>query len=127
MHRTPMAMLWARTALVWFLATMAFGMYLGITGRFGQTSAHAHLGLLGWLSPLGFALLYSFAAIETAGLSHRLQWAMFNIGLVVQVTAMWMVLQQGAPWGMVIGIGGAIVIVSIAWLIALLWPRLRTG
>ena len=57
----PITFLWAKTGLVWFLLTMIFGMYLGLTGQFGASSPHAHLGLLGWLSSIAFAFLWSVA------------------------------------------------------------------
>jgi hypothetical protein len=58
-HMNAMTGFWARTGLIWFLVTMSFGMYLGITQQFGFSSPHAHMGLLGWLSSAAFAFLYS--------------------------------------------------------------------
>ena len=121
------ASLWARTGLVWFVATMAFGMYLGLTGQFGASSGHAHLGLLGWLTPIAFTLLWT-AADPDGSLAKRARfhWALHNFGLVVQVSGLWMVIRTGDPfYGRMIGIGGLILIVATLWLIAMLWPRLR--
>ena len=120
--------LWARTGLIWFLATMSFGMYLGITSQFTASSPHAHLGLLGWLSSIAFAFLWSIADPEgqKVGLA-RLHWAVHNLGLIVLVWAMWMVIKtgDGDTYGPMIGMGGLVIILGTLWLIVLLWPRLR--
>jgi len=98
MTLNKMTALWARTGLIWFLLTMAFGMYLGLTGQFGASSSHAHLGLLGWLSAIAFAFLHSVADPEgrlaRAGPAH---WALHNLGLVVHATCLWLVIKTGNP------------------------------
>ena len=121
---TPMVSLWARTALIYFLATMAFGLYLGLTQQFHASSPHAHLGLLGWLSSLGFAFLHAFAdpsgQLRTGG---RIHWILHNLGVAVHGVALWLTI-QGRPLGMVIGIGGMIIIAATLLLVALIWKRL---
>jgi hypothetical protein len=127
MTMNPIAALWARTGLIWFLLTMVFGMYLGLSGQFGASSPHAHLGLLGWLSSIAFAFLWSVADRdgELAGRA-RLHWAAHNLGMVVQVSSLWLVIRTGNPvFGMAIAGGGAIIILATLGLIAMLWPRLR--
>ena len=118
--------LWARTGLVWFLATMAFGMYLGMSHQFGASSPHAHLGLLGWLSSIGFAFLWSIADPEglIAGRA-KLHWAVHNLGMLVQVSGLWMVIRTGnGAYAMMIVLGGLTIILATLFLIVLLWPRL---
>lgn len=118
--------LWARTGLLWFVLTMAFGMYLGVTGQFGASSAHAHLGLLGWLTPVAFALLWSLADPE-AQLARRAQvhWAIHNLGMIVQVSGLWMVIRTGdEAYGRMIALGGLTILLATLWLAAMLWRRL---
>lgn len=121
---TPMVSLWARTGLIYLLATMAFGLYLGLSGQFGASSPHAHLGLLGWLSALAFAFLHAVADPEgqLRG-GGRVHWALHNVGVLVHAVALWLTL-QGRPLGMVIGIGGLIVILATLLFVALIWGRL---
>ncbi|HEV2745843.1 MAG TPA: hypothetical protein VGW34_00920 [Allosphingosinicella sp.] len=124
---TSATALWAKTGLLWFLATMVFGLYLGLTQQFGASSPHAHLGLLGWLSAAAFAFLHAAADPdgELTGRA-RLHWGAHNLGMVVQVTSLWMVIRTGdGRYGMLIGIGGLIIILATLGLIAMLWPRLR--
>jgi hypothetical protein len=102
-------------------------MYLGVTGQYGSSSAHAHLGLLGWLSSAGFALTY--AAADPNGELHRrarLHWLAHNLGLAVQASAMWLVIKTGnGIFGMLIGLGGLIITVATLWFAAMIWRRLR--
>ena len=128
MSLNAMTSMWARTGLIWFLATMTFGMYLGITSQFTASSPHAHLGLLGWLSSIAFAFLWSIADPENQTVwPARLHWAVHNLGLIVLVWGMWMVIRTGEEmYGGIIGLGGLTIILATLWLIFLLWPRLRT-
>lgn len=121
-----MTALWARTALLWFLATMCFGMYLGMTQQFGASSPHAHLGLLGWLSSIAFAFLWRIADPQGQMTKRaRIHWMLHNLGMVVQVSGLWMVIKTGnGVYGMVIALGGATIILATLWLAVMLWGRL---
>jgi hypothetical protein len=126
MKLNAMSGLWLRTGLIWFLVTMMLGMYLGMTKQFGMSSPHAHLGLLGWLSSAAFALVHAVA--DPAGeltRRGRVHWVAHNIGLVVQVSSLWLVLKTGdETFGMFIALGGLILIISTLGLLAMVWLRL---
>lgn len=124
---SAMTSLWAKTGLGWFLATMLFGMYLGMTQQFGASSPHAHLGLLGWLSSIAFAFLWSAADPDGRKLTAaRIHWSLHNLGLIIQVSGLWMVIKTGNhSYGMVIALGGATVIAATLWLMVSIWPLLR--
>jgi hypothetical protein len=127
MRMNAMTGLWARTALVWFLITLSFGMYMGMTGHFHLAPSHAHMGLLGWLSSAVFALIYGVSSEGPAGgLAARAHWAMHNLGVAIMTGALFMELSNpGTGWGGVIPIGGTIILVAAAWLTVMMWPRLR--
>ena len=126
---TRMTSLWARTGLIWFLLTMAFGMYLGLTGQFGASSPHAHLGLLGWLSAFAFAFLHAVADPGGRLLGRgRIHWALHNLGLVVHATSLWLIIQTGdEKYGMFIGLGGLILILANLLLAITFWRRLAAN
>jgi hypothetical protein len=126
MKLNEMTSLWARTALVWFLVTICFGMYMGMTQQFNFAPAHAHLGVLGWLSSAVFALIYGVASEGPEGAkAPRLHWATHNLGLVVMGGSLYMFLRTADPsWEPFIAIGGAIIVVAAVWLVAMMWPRL---
>ncbi len=121
-----MAALWARTALIWFLAAMLFGMYLGMTQQFHMSSPHAHMGLLGWVSSGLFAFLYALCG-ENLPKRARGHWVSHNLGTATMVVALFLTIRSGGDEriAVFIPIGGAIVILSALWLAIMLWPRLR--
>ncbi|HEX8193829.1 MAG TPA: hypothetical protein VF552_13105 [Allosphingosinicella sp.] len=119
-----MSALWARTALLWFVATMAFGMYLGMTKQFGMSSPHAHMGLLGWVSSALFAFLWSFAGKDDVPRPAPLHWAVHNLGVATMVAGLYITLSGRDMSGMIAG-GGLVVLLATLWLAAMLWPRLR--
>jgi hypothetical protein len=127
MSANPIVGLWARTALVWFLITLSFGMYMGMTHQFHFAPSHAHMGVLGWLSSATFAMLYSVAREAPApSVAPRAHWAVHNIGVALMTGALFMMLRDpGSFWGVLIPIGGLIVIVAAIWLTVMLWTRLR--
>ena len=124
MAMNSIARLWARTALVWFLGAIGFGMYIGLSGQFGLASPHAHLGLLGWVSSMLFAFLYS-ATGEPAPRGARIHWIVHNLGVVGLATGMFMIVKTGdQSWGEFIGLSGSLVVLATLWLVAMMWPRL---
>jgi hypothetical protein len=97
MNLNAMSALWARTALLWFIGTMIFGMYLGMTHQFGMSSPHAHMGLLGWVSSALFAFLWSFAAADDRPRFGAVHWAMHNLGAATMVIGLFLTL-RGRTW-----------------------------
>ena len=126
MSLNRMSALWARTALVWFLGATLFGMYLGMTQQFGVSSAHAHMGLLGWVSSALFAFLYALTGgkggLPKLAAAH---WAVHNLGALTMVTSLFLYLTGHEPAEMFIPLGGILVILGVIWLLAAMWPRLR--
>ena len=116
--------LWARTALLWFLLTMIFGMYMGMSAQFQLAPSHAHMGVLGWISAGLFAFLYALAGPEPVR-GARLHWAAHNLGLVAMAAGLFLTLRQGdGIYTPLIPIGGAVIILATFWLAASLWRRL---
>lgn len=121
-----MASLWARTALLWFLAATLFGMYLGMTQQFHASSAHAHTGLLGWVSSAVFAFLYAL----TGGRGEppklaKVHWAVHNLGALIMVVSLFLYLTGHEAAEKFIPLGGTLVMAGVVWLLAAMWPRLR--
>src|SRR5687768_5145127 len=100
----PITGLWARTALVWFLITICFGMYMGMTRQFHLAPSHAHMGVLGWLSSAVFATVYAIAKEGPAVTrAPHLHWALHNVGVAVMTGALFMMLSnRGEYWGALI-------------------------
>jgi hypothetical protein len=125
MTMNRMTALWARTALVWFLLTIFFGMYMGMTRQFAFSPAHAHMGVLGWLSSAVFAVVYGVARpLPDQAATPRYHWAAHNLGVATMAFGLFMTIRNGAGWEPVIPIGAAVVIASAIWLTVVMWPRL---
>jgi hypothetical protein len=128
MASNGMTGLWARTALVWFLITMCFGMYMGMTRQFHLAPSHAHMGVLGWLSSAVFATIYGVAREVPAGRAPVLHWGVHNAGVAIMTFALFMEMSNpDTGWGPVIPIGGLLVIIGAVWLAAMMWGRLGRG
>lgn len=102
-------------------------MFMGMTKQFNYAPAHAHLGVLGWLSSAVFALIHAVAreGAEEAK-APRLHWAAHNLGLIVMGFGLYMLARTGddAHWGPIIAIGGAIIVLATIWLTIMMWARL---
>ncbi len=128
MRLNPITGLWARTALVWFLITILFGMYMGMTRQFHLGPSHAHMGVLGWLSSAVFATIYAIAKDGPAGSSApKAHWAVHNLGVAIMTGALYMELREpDGMWSGIIPVGGVIIIAGGLWLTVMMWPRLTS-
>ena len=122
-----MTALWARTALVWFMLVVSLGLFMGISQRFEFGPSHAHIGVLGWLSSAVFAFLYAVAAEARPGSrAPFLHWAAHNLGVATMTGGLFAALGFGMMNLMVlVEIGAVLVVLSVLWAVAMLWPRLR--
>jgi hypothetical protein len=129
MRLNGMTALWARTAMVWFLVTVSIGLFMGISQSFNYAPAHAHMGVLGWLSSAVFALIYGVSRQWPAGARPpRLHWAAHNIGVVVMTGALFLELRSNDGfYGPFIAIGGVVIVVAALWLVAMMWGRVSSG
>jgi hypothetical protein len=126
MRMNAVTALWARSAMVWFLITVGFGMFMGMTQQFQYAPAHAHMGVLGWLSSAVFALIYAVSRPwpEAAKLP-RWHWAAHNVGVTVMTGALFLEMRDSeAGLGPAIAVGAVIVVVAAVWMVAMNWARL---
>jgi hypothetical protein len=128
MTMNAMTALWARTALVWFLATILFGMTMGMTQQFAYAPAHAHMGVLGWLSSAVFAVIYAVARPMADGArAPMMHWIAHNLGVVIMAFGLFMLINSGGAWEALIPVGATMVIVAGIWLTIMMWSRLSAS
>ena len=121
-----MSGLWARTAIVWFVLTICFGMYLGMTQQLHMSSPHAHMGLLGWVSSALFAFLYAITHAEgPASRGGTVHWVAHNLGAATLVVGLFLTLRGVEGYAFMMPLGGGVVVLATLWLAVSLWPRLR--
>ena len=76
---------WLRPAVVYFVAGVALGIGMGITGNHALYGVHAHLNLLGWASLALMGLIYGHWPHLGRNRVARTHFWMHNIGLPVMM------------------------------------------
>lgn len=101
--------------LVFVIAGMALGEYMGAHNDFLYAPVHAHMNLLGWVTP---ALCGTFYALTRETYSPRLAWTTFGLltmGVLIMIPTLAMLLKTGdtATWGPLAGLAGGICILGM--------------
>lgn len=113
-------------SLLWLVLGMAFGIWMGLAGRFGFGSSHAHLNLVGFTASAIFGLICrQYPAIARSALAG-LQFAIFEVGAVLLVIGKVSVDAKGSP--LLVQIGSIVVIVgALLFLIMFILNRDEQG
>lgn len=113
------------TALVFFVAGVSLGMYMGITKDFRFTHVHAHLNLLGWVALGLIGLVYhAHPGLQRGWLAHGHYW-LHTLGLLL--------FMGGFAWGSATGrfqfvpvaMGASMVAAGVVLLALNVFTRLR--
>lgn len=83
------------TAVAFFVAGVALGLYMGITKDFRFTHVHAHLNLLGWVALGLIGLIYRLHPGLQTGALPRAQYWLHTVGLLL--------FMGGFAWGSATG------------------------
>ncbi len=121
-----MTSLWARSALLWFAVAVSLGLYMGISQNFQFTPAHAHIGVLGWLSSGAYAGFYAaMGERRPGGRAPVIHWAAHTIGVALMTGGLFMAIGLGMERMMaMVVIGSLLVVASVFGALLMLWPRL---
>lgn len=97
-------------SLLWLVLGMAFGIWMGIAGKFEFAESHAHLNLVGFVTSAIFGLICrQYPAIARSALAG-LQFWVFEIGAVLLVLGKILVDAKGSD--LLVVIGSLVVIVG---------------
>ncbi|WP_431854079.1 hypothetical protein [Allosphingosinicella sp.] len=126
MGLNAMSALWARTALIWFATVVSLGLYMGINEQFQFAPAHAHIGVLGWLSSAAFAFLHSIAReVRPGSRAGLLHWAAHTLGTAMMTGGLFAALGLGyASLMELVRMGAILIVLSVFWAAIMFWPRL---
>ena len=111
-----------KLAVIYLVAGMTLGIFMGISGDFHQRPVHAHVNLLGWAS-LGLAALvfHVFPELARTRLATIWFWA-YNISLPIALGSLALML-SGHAWAkpgveighMIVWASGVLFAVNVFW------------
>ena len=101
--------------VVFAIAGMCLGEYMGANNNFLYAPVHAHINLIGWVT---LALCGTFYTLTRDTYSPRLAWITFGLiatGVLVMIPTLSMLLKTGdsATWGPLAGVAGGIVLLGM--------------
>ncbi len=105
--------LFFKSATIFFIIGVIMGLHMGISGDHTPFPAHAHLNLLGWVSSAIFAIYYALNPAKAVGRLPMWQFAIFTLGLVVMIPALYFMALGNAALEPLVGIGSFIVFAGV--------------
>jgi hypothetical protein len=90
-------------SLVWLVAAMVFGIWLGATEQMNYGESHAHMALVGFVVSAIFGILYRFYPAMGASQLARYQLWIYEVGAVILVAGKIRVDAGGGPSVVIVG------------------------
>ncbi len=114
--------LFIRTGVLFGLAGMLLGIFMGVNQDFRLAHMHAHWNLLGWVAFFLYGVFYALAPMARQGLLPRLHYALSLVGLGVFMVGLFGIAMGAletmvafAAIGSVLVVGGFLVFVVIVF------------
>lgn len=111
--QTSLPVQWIRVAVIYFVAAVALGVFMGASGDHSLFPLHAHLNLLGWVSMALFGLLGKVFPGIAETLLAKLHFWIYNLALPVLVLALYRVLKGDAGMEPLLGAMSALTALAI--------------
>ncbi|MEX4006145.1 MAG: hypothetical protein ACT6RL_06640 [Neoaquamicrobium sediminum] len=115
-----LATLYFRTAILFLIIGIGIGLHMSISGNHGVMGAHAHLNLLGWVTSALFGTYYAVNPLKAAGRLPLLQYAIYVIGIVIMIPALYVLLAGNPGAEPIVAMGSLIVFAGVllfGWII----------
>ena len=111
------AFLYILLGLVWLIAAMSFGIWLGATEHFAYAESHAHMALVGFASSVLFGLIHhAFPALSRSAMAMW-QLVVYQIGAAILIAGKIVVDGGGAPT--VVKVGSVVVLLGAVLMLVL--------
>lgn len=114
------ATLYFRTAILLLIVGIGIGIHMSIVGDHSVMGAHAHLNLLGWVTSALFGTYHALNPAKTAGRLPVLQYAVYMIGILIMIPALYVMLQGNPGAEPVVAAGSLVVFAGVllfGWII----------
>ncbi|MGO4450943.1 hypothetical protein AB4Y96_18665 [Phyllobacterium sp. TAF24] len=115
--------LFFKTATVFFLIGILLGLQMGISGDHAAFPAHAHLNLLGWVTSAIFGIYYALNPAKAQGRLPMIQFAVFTIGVIIMIPALYFLNLGNTAMEPLIGIGSFIVLAGVVLFAAVVFSN----
>lgn len=98
-------------SLLWLIAGMVFGIWLGASGHFNFAESHAHMALVGFVVSAIFGVMYRFyPAMKRSRLAVWQLWV-YQVGAVILVAGKITVDAGGGP--ALVSIGSIVILAGV--------------
>lgn len=108
-------------ALLWLVAGMVYGIWLGASEHFNFAESHAHMSLLGFVTSAIFGMMYRFyPSMKQSRLAAAQLWV-YQVGTVVIVAGKIIVDAGGGPE--VVSAGSIVILVGVLMMLYIFATR----
>ncbi|MEX0955217.1 MAG: hypothetical protein WDZ83_08415 [Rhizobiaceae bacterium] len=107
------ATLYFRTAIVLLIVGIGMGIHMSIVGDHSVMGAHAHLNLLGWVTSALFGTYHALNPAKAAGRLPVLQYAVYMIGILIMIPALYVMLGGNPGAEPVVAAGSLVVFAGV--------------
>jgi peptidoglycan/LPS O-acetylase OafA/YrhL len=107
--------------LIWLLAGMVMGTWMGATNQLQFANSHAHLNLVGFVTSVAFGLIYRAYPTMRASRWAWPQLALYEVGAILLVAGKAMIDDGGSDT--VVKIGAIVIILGVAGMAAIFATR----
>jgi drug/metabolite transporter (DMT)-like permease len=115
--------LYFKSAIAFLVVGIIIALHMSISGDHSAMGAHAHINLLGWVTS---ALFGGYLALNPAKAEGRLpiiQYAVYNIGLLIMLPALYMMLRGNPAMEPLVATGSLIVFAGVLLFAVMIFTR----
>lgn len=84
--------LYFKTAVLFLIVGIGFGLQMAMTNNHNVIPAHAHINLLGWVTSAIFGIYFALNPGKAEGRLPMIQYGLFTIGVVVMAIGLYLLL-----------------------------------
>jgi hypothetical protein len=115
-----------KIASAYMLASLALGLYMGVTHSFGLLSVHSHIGLLGWATMALIGVIYVAVPQCDGNRLAQVHFWLHNLGLPTMLAGLvWNEESPSSAAESVIGVGSSLVLVGLLLFVVNLYRNCR--
>ena len=104
---------WIYMAVIYFVAAVTLGIFMGASGDHSLLSVHAHINLLGWVSMALTGFIYQYFAGAGSSRLASVHFWLYNLSLPPMMLALAMLLKGNAGMEPAVGVLSMVVGLSV--------------